>query len=61
MVFLNVTEASALRWREINPHFRDPAVTSPVANVAPSPAARFPASEKGWQDAINYAKSKMGC
>ena len=25
---------------------------------APSPAARFPASDEGWKDAIEYTKTK---
>ncbi len=57
MVFLNVTEVEVLRWREIDPHFRAP-TTSENPKLAPSPAARFPASEEGWQDAIQYASQK---
>lgn len=57
MVFLNVTEKQALQWRKIDPHFRDPKIR-PVAAEAPSPAARFPGSVEGWQDALAYAKSK---
>jgi hypothetical protein len=59
MVFLNVTEADVLRWRKIDPHFRDPTATrSP--REAPTPAARFPASKAGWSDAIAYANGKVG-
>lgn len=57
MVFLGVTEAQVLKWREIDPHFRDPKKPR-SATEAPSPAARFPASPEGWQDAIAYARSK---
>ncbi len=54
MVFLDVTEGEALRWKRIDPHFRDP--TTPFSpDEAPSPAARFPASQRGWDDAIAYA------
>jgi hypothetical protein len=57
LVFLNVTEAQALRWRTIDPHFRDPkAARSPTE--APGPVARFPASVEGWKDAIAYVESK---
>jgi hypothetical protein len=59
MVFLNVSEMDALRWRRIDPHFRDPK-TQPKPNEAPSPAARFPASKEGWADAVRYAESKAG-
>lgn len=55
MVFLNVTELQALRWRKIDPHFRG---VKSIKDEAPSPAARFPASAEGWQDALDYAKNK---
>lgn len=57
MVFLNVTEAQMLKWKEIDPHFRDPK-HQPAKHEAPGPAARFPASSEGWQDAVSYAKTK---
>lgn len=56
LVFLNVTEEQVLMWRRIDPHFRDP--KSKNAFEAPSPAARFPASAEGWNDAVNYVQSK---
>ena len=56
MVFLDVTELQALKWKKIDPHFRGP---KPLATEAPSPAARFPGSAAGWSDAINYARSKI--
>ena len=59
MVFLNITEAEALRWRKIDPHFTDPAKYSPGSREAPGPAARFPASNDGWVDAMRYAESKL--
>lgn len=57
MVFLNVSEIQALRWKQIDPHFRDPKIAQ-VETQAPSPSARFPGSDDGWFDAINYAKNK---
>lgn len=68
MVFLNTTELDVLRWKEIDPHFRPQKVEMDPMNrmervvkdpkKAPSPAARFPASDEGWKDAIEYAKTK---
>jgi hypothetical protein len=61
MVFLNVSEADALRWRRIDPHFRDMLKTAILdVTVAPSPAARYPGNENGWIDAVNYAHRKVG-
>lgn len=57
MVFLNVLERDILKWKEIDPHFRKPQLTR--LREAPSPAARFPASDEGWKDAIEYAKRKQ--
>lgn len=57
MVFLNVKELDALKWKHIDPHFRDPKLKN-VSTHAPSPAARFPASAEGWADAIAYAHLK---
>jgi hypothetical protein len=66
MVFLNVTEAAALRWRSIDPHFRgrwEPK-TELLQDVikrqaaAPSPDARFPGDPDGWTDALVYARGK---
>lgn len=52
MVFLNVDFVAALKWRRIDPHFSD----KPRAEwMAPSPAARFPATDEGWRDALVYA------
>jgi hypothetical protein len=59
MVFLNVNEVNALMWRKIDPHFRELGKYIDMSE-APSPAARFPASKEGWDDAIAYAKSKPG-
>lgn len=57
LVYRDQTALSALRWREIDPHFADPA-KAVRPNQAPSPMARFPASPVGWQDALEYARSK---
>lgn len=65
MVFLNVSPIEALKWKTIDPHFRSPVNPWPASKIprwtqseAPSPAARFPATDEGWADALNYAKSK---
>lgn len=58
MVFLNTKPLDALKWKKIDPHFSDPKEKRPVQS-APSPAARFPASTEGWQDAMDYARSKI--
>lgn len=59
MVFLDVPEGAALRWRRIDPHFRAwPEKMGQKVHEAPPPAARFPASEEGWRDALEYAHSK---
>ena len=59
MVWLDVTEAMVLRWRIIDPHFRDKTKAGPISH-APGPDARFPATDAGWADALAYAKSKIG-
>jgi hypothetical protein len=55
LVFLNVPVKDALKWKRIDPHFRGDKHT---AREAPSPAARFPASDQGWQDAMDYARTR---
>ena len=59
LVFLNVTEKEVIRWRKIDPHFRPFSGKNPPPTEAPGPAARFPASVNGWNDAITYARSKV--
>lgn len=56
LVFLNTTAAQALKWKRIDPHFRE---AKAVTTEAPGPAARFPASKEGWQDALTYARLKL--
>lgn len=58
LVYINVSEMVALRWRVIDPHFRAPSEEKQDPREAPSPAARFPASPEGWQDALHYAESQ---
>lgn len=60
MVFLNASVKDALFWKLVDPHFRDPAPARRKKSEAPSPAARFPASPEGWQDALDYARRKGG-
>jgi hypothetical protein len=55
MVFLNTTPLDALRWKQLDPHFRANAFSP---GCAPSPAARFPGNPEGWADAIAYALGK---
>lgn len=56
MVFLNRTLKDVFRWKRIDPHFR--AATPAPPSEAPSPAARFPGSNEGWDDAMRYAREK---
>lgn len=51
MLFLDVSETDVLRWRKIDPHFRDPQARRPP-NEAPSPFARFPGSAIGWETGL---------
>lgn len=53
MVFLGVSCTDAIKWRKIDPHFREDKHRTP--HEAPSPAARFPGTADGWNDAMNYA------
>ena len=55
IVFPNCTLKDAILWKQIDPHFREQALD--VLRVAPSPAARFPATDEGWRDALQYATS----
>lgn len=49
----------ALKWRVIDPHFRDSNEDKDRdRKKAPSPIARFPATAEGWSDATQYASSK---
>lgn len=55
MVFLCTKAIQALSWKRIDPHFRDPS-KGLAKREAPSPAVRFPASPRGWNDAIAWAE-----
>lgn len=57
MVFLHTKPLDALRWKRIDPHFRDN-TTARLMTDSPGPDARFPASKQGWDDALQYAKNK---
>jgi hypothetical protein len=58
LVYLNVSEIQVLKWKKMDPHFRDPKKPGPP-DEAPGPNARFPASQEGWEDAKSYARSKL--
>lgn len=58
MVFPETYAIDALKWKKIDPHFRDSGKEN--SYEAPSPVARFPATEEGWNDAVAYAQSKTG-
>jgi hypothetical protein len=55
LVFENANLVAALRWKRIDPHFRD-ATKKSNPNEAPPPIARFPASVGGYEEAIAYAE-----
>jgi hypothetical protein len=57
MVFLNAPEKEVVKWKIIDPHFRDP-TKARTSREAPGPDARFPASKEGWSDALAYAHGK---
>ncbi len=60
MVFENVSYEQVIHWRTIDPHFKDPSETIvKEKKVSPSPIARFPGSELGWKNAINYCEFLM--
>lgn len=50
IVYKGVGLKDVLKWREIDPHFREEKTYS--IKEAPSPIARFPASDDGWMNAI---------
>lgn len=58
MVFLNVSESDVVKWRVIDPHFRERTPQQNSPREAPGPSARFPATTEGWNDAIAYASGK---
>lgn len=54
LVYLNTTMQQAIKWRTIDPHFREKKPGS--AHEAPGPDARFPASVEGISNAVRFAK-----
>lgn len=60
MVFEGPTVIDVVKWRRIDPHFRDTGVVASMkaTKEAPSPIARFPGNEDGWKAAVFYAGIK---
>lgn len=60
MVFEGPAVIDVIKWRRIDPHFRDPGALAGVkaTKEAPSPIARFPGSEEGWKMAVFFAGIK---
>lgn len=59
IMVMEATLRDALRWREIDPHFRiNPQVSD--KKTAPSPIARFPASDEGWEHAKKFVQLITG-
>ena len=56
MVFFNRTMKDAAFWNHIDPHFNE--LGNVMRKIAPPPRARFPADDEGWQDALEFARSK---
>jgi hypothetical protein len=57
MVFAKCTLKDAIRWKRIDPHFREQASAVDI-HSAPPPIARFQPTPEGWQDAMAYANQK---
>ena len=56
MVFEGVSLNDAIKWTKIDPHFREDLKEFFDQLQAPSPIARFPASEQGWVSAQKFAQ-----
>lgn len=56
MVFEGVALQDAIKWKKIDPHFSSEDPSSP--HEAPGPIARFPASDEGWQTAVDFVRSR---
>ena len=57
LVYYGVKPIDVMRWKKIDPHFREPSTV--IANFeAPPPRARFPADSVGWDTACNYGRMK---
>jgi hypothetical protein len=59
LVFENVTLKEAIKWRSIDPHFRDADNLSGYPSQAPSPVARFPGTDKGWVCARTFVDAAI--
>lgn len=53
LVYVGSTTRDIWKWRTIDPHFRD-TIPAPGPREAPSPTARFPASQEGWDLAVKF-------
>lgn len=53
LVYGGVRPVDVMRWKKIDPHFREPQ-TQHLFKEAPPPLARFPGSEAGRQMAMRY-------
>jgi hypothetical protein len=53
LVYRNVSVMDVVRWRVIDPHFTDKQPT--LRSHAPSPIARFPATDEGLRLALKVA------
>lgn len=55
IVFEKTTTLNALKWKKIDPHFRDPKYKV-TEKEAPSPIARFPGNDTGWTNAKAFVR-----
>jgi len=55
MVFEKTKTLNALKWKKIDPHFRDPKYKV-TEKEAPSPIARFPGNDTGWTFAKEFVR-----
>lgn len=53
LVYEGASLRDVLKWKVIDPHFSD---KPDLARSAPSPTARFPASQRGWAMAIEFLR-----
>lgn len=56
ILFENCSVLDALKWRKIDPHFRERPATGWNTREAPSPSARFVPTKEGWAAALRYAE-----
>ena len=54
MVFENTSLKNVVFWKRIDPHFSE--TNAKDHTCAPPPRARFPATDQGWQDALDFAQ-----